>query len=153
MDVIVSRSRIAGTLPHYQYRALVPLSDVALDRRMRCVILRAMLGTERIPSTRLADVLAPDEWFERHLAIPCGLAARLTLVAKRVEALIIRSVFPEMTVHLPPLVFTLDHDPGNASYRIAIGDLNAAFDRIVPGIDMLMAADHGLFQGFDRHVA
>ncbi|PZU06039.1 hypothetical protein [Sphingomonas sp.] len=153
MDVIVSRSRIAGTIPFYHYRGLVPLSEVALERRQRCVILRAMLGTVRVPATRFADVIAPDTWFERNLAIPCGLAGRLTLVAKRIEALVIRSVFPEMTSYLPPLSFALDHDPGEASYRIAIADLNACFDRFAPGIDTLMAADLGLFQGFDRHVA
>ncbi|OAN53501.1 hypothetical protein [Sphingobium sp. TCM1] len=153
MHVIVSRSRIAGTAPLYQYRALVPLSDVAADRRTRCVVLRATLDNERVPSTRLADVIAPDAWFERNLAVPCGLAARLTLVAKRVEALIIRTLYPEMTAELPSLLFALDHDPGDASCRVAIADLNAAFDRLAPDIGMLMAADLGLFQGGLRHAA
>jgi hypothetical protein len=153
MDVIVSRSRIAGVAPLYQYRALVPLNDVDPARRMRCVIIQAVLGNGRVPSTRLADVIAPDVWFERHLAIPCGLAARLTLVAKRVEALIIRAVYPEMTAQLPPLAFALDHEPGNANCRVMIADLGAALDRLAPDIDILMAADLGLFQGSDRRAA
>lgn len=153
MDVIVSRSRIAGAASLYQYRALVPLADVDPVRRMRCVIIQAVHGDERVPSTRLADVIAPDLWFERHLAIPCGLAARLTFVAKRVEALIIRAAYPEMTAQLPPLLFALDHEPGNASCRIMVADLADAFDRLAPDIDILMAADLGLFQGSDRRAA
>lgn len=153
MHVIVSRSRIAGTAPLYQYRALVPLSDVAAHRRTRCVVLRAMLDNQRVLSARLADVIAPNVWFERDLAVPCGLAARLTLVAKRVEALIIRTLYPEMTAQLPPLTFVLDHDPGDASSRVAIADLNAAFDRLAPDIGTLMAADLGLFQGCERRAA
>jgi hypothetical protein len=153
MHVIVSRSRISGTLPIYQYRALVPLSEVAAARRGHCMVIGAVLGNGRVPSTRIADVIAPDAWFERNLAIPCGLAARLTLVAKRIEALIIRTVYPEMTANLPPVIFALDHDPGKASYRIVTGDLNAAFDRFASTIDTMMAADLGLFQGCERHVA
>ena len=87
MDVIVSRLRLAGPAPVYQYRGLVPLYEVGSARRPRCVVLQAALGNGRVPSTRLADVIAPDSWFERHLAIPCGLAAHLTFVARRNETL------------------------------------------------------------------
>ena len=31
MDIIVSRSRIAGVLPHYIYRALVPAEGIAVE--------------------------------------------------------------------------------------------------------------------------
>lgn len=33
MEIIVTRSRIAGTLPHYVYRALVPADKVIAERR------------------------------------------------------------------------------------------------------------------------
>lgn len=153
MDIIVSRLRLAGTAPIYQYRALVPLYGVGPARRPRCVVLQATLGNGRVPSTRLADVIAPDSWFERHLAIPCGLAARLTFVARRIEALIIRTVYPEMTAELPPLMFALDHDPGDARFCVTTADLNGIFDRVSPDIETLMAADLGLHQGCDRRAA
>ena len=153
MDVIVSRSRIPGTVSTYHYRALVPLAEVALQRRPRCVVIQARLANGRVPSTRIADVVAPAAWYERELATPLGLAARLNLVARRIEALIIRTVFPEMTARLTPLMLALEFDPGEASYRVAVADLNAAFDRIAPEIATLMAADLGLYQGCDLRAA
>lgn len=153
MDVIVSRTRLAGPQPIYQYRALVPLDDVAAARRARCVVIGAQIGEERIASTRLSDVIAPDAWFERHLAIACGDAARLACVAKRIEALIIRAIYPEMTSQLPPLTFELDHEAADATYRVMVLDLNGSFDCFAPDIDTLMASDLGLFQGCDRRAA
>lgn len=153
MYVIVSRSRLAGSSPTYQYRALVPLEEVATSRRARCVVIQALLGKERIAATRLSDVIAPESWFDRHLAVPCGDAARLGLVAKRIEALIIRTIYPEMTAQLPPLLFELDHEFAEASYRVQTLDLNASFGRFALVIDSLMASDLGLFQGCDRRAA
>ncbi len=153
MDVIVSRSPIPGTASTYQYRALVPLAEVAVSRRPRCVVIQARIANGRAPSTRIADVVAPSAWYERELATPLGLAARLNLVAQRIEALIVHTVFPEMTARLPPLMLALDFDPGEASYRVTVVDLNEAFDWFAPGIDMLMAADLGLYQGCDLRAA
>src|SRR3546814_14463959 len=106
MDVIVSRSRIPGTASTYHYRALVPLAEVALQRRLRCVVIQARIGNGRAPSPRIAAVLAPATWYERELATPSGLAAPLTLAARRNEALIISTVFPELTDRLTPLYRT-----------------------------------------------
>ncbi|QJU58461.1 hypothetical protein HL653_12410 [Sphingomonas sp. AP4-R1] len=153
MDVIVARSRIPGTASTYHYRALVPLAEVAATRRARCVVIQARIGNGRVPSTRIADVVAPAAWYDRDLATPFGLAARLNLVARRIEAIIIRTVFPEMTARLTPLTLALEFDPGEAGYRVAVSDLNAAFDRIAPDIDTLMAADLGLYQGCDLRAA
>src|SRR3546814_14919610 len=89
----------------------------------------------RLPYTTLFR--SPATWYERELSTPLGLAALLNLVARRIEALIIRTVFPEMTARLTPLMLALDFDPGEASYRVAVADLNEAFDRFAPGIDML----------------
>ncbi|MBS49492.1 MAG: hypothetical protein CMN60_17640 [Sphingobium sp.] len=153
MDVIVSRSRIAGTASTYMYRALVPLAEVAASRRSRCVIIQARIGSVRLPSTRIADVVAPAAWYDRELATPCGLAVSLNLVARRIEALIIRTAFPEMTARLTPPMVALDFAPNDASYKLAMADLNAAFDRFASGIDGLMAADLDLYQGCDLRAA
>src|SRR3546814_6441753 len=96
MDVIVSRSRIPGTASTYHYRALVPLAEVALQRRPRCVVIQARIGNGRAPSTRIADVVAPATWYERELATPLGLAAGLHLVGRRMQGLTIWRVFPGM---------------------------------------------------------
>lgn len=153
MDVIVSRSRIAQTTPTYQYRALVPLAEVEASRQPRCVIIQSRVGGRRIPSTRIADVIAPPAWYDRELATPCGLAAGLNLVARRIEALIVRAVFTEMTARLIPPMLILDFAPDDATYRLAIADINAAFDRFAPSIDTMLAADLGLYQGCDLRAA
>jgi hypothetical protein len=146
MDIIVSRSRVANTASTYFYRALVPLDYVAVLRRPRCVVLQARINMERVPATRIADVVAPASWFERELATPCGLAAQLNLVARRIEAIIIHTVFPEMTARLTPPMVMLDFSPVEACYRIPVTDLNAAFERFAPEIDRLTAADLGFSQ-------
>ena len=153
MDIIASRTRIFGAAPRYSYRALVPLDQIDPARRHRVVILHVQTQHNRLPCTRIADTIAPDRWFERNLAAPCGLAARLNLVGRRVEAILLRSVFPEMVTHLAPLALLLDDDPGSAVHPIATIDLNTAYDAIAPRIDMLMAADLDLHQGAARHVA
>lgn len=153
MDIIASRTRITGAAPRYGYRALVPLEEIDPARRHRVAILHAGTPTIRLPCSRIADTIAPDRWFERHLAVPCGLAARLNLVGRRLEAIFLAAVFPEMVTQLAPLALALDHDPGNAVHQITTIDLNAAFDAIAPRIDMLMAADLGLDQGAARHAA
>ncbi|MBV2150345.1 MULTISPECIES: hypothetical protein [Sphingobium] len=153
MDIIASRTRITGSAPRYCYRALVPLDEVNPARRHRVAILQVQTPTTRLPCTRIADTMAPDRWFERNLAVPCGLAARLNLVGRRVEGIILRSVFPEMMTHLAPLALLLDHDPGSAVHRFATIDLNAAFDAIAPRIDVLMPPDLGLHLGADRRAA
>lgn len=94
MDIIASRTRIFGAAPRYSYRALAPLDQIDPARRHRVAILHVQTQHNRLPCTRIADTIAPDRWFERNLAVPCGLAARLNLVGRRVEAILLRSVSP-----------------------------------------------------------
>ena len=153
MEMITCRARIGGQAPLYSYRVLVPLDQLTPLRRHRVVILHAVTPAGRQPCTRLADVLAPNRWFEPYLAIHCGLAARLNLVSRRVEAIILHAIFPEMTARLVPPMLQLDHDPGEASHRISGIDLNAAFDSLAPRIETLMAADLGLCTNNQRRAA
>lgn len=153
MDMITCRARISGQAPLYSYRVLVPLDQLTPHRRHHVVILQAVTPAGRQPCTRLADVLAPNRWFERYLAMHCGLAARLNLVSRRVEAIILHAIFPEMTARLVPPMLQLDHDPGEASHRISGIDLNAAFDSLAPRIETLMAVDLGLCLNNQRRAA
>lgn len=153
MDVIVSRTRIAGCAPLYSYRALVPLEGVDPDRRHRVAILHVQTATIRSACTRIADTIAPHRWFERDMAVSFDLAAQLGLAARRIEALLLQSVFPEMTTWLAPIALQLDHDPGSASHRVAAIDLNAAFDAIVPRIDTLTVAELAPPRSIDRRAA
>ncbi|WP_458733068.1 hypothetical protein [Sphingobium xenophagum] len=40
-----------GAASTYHYRALVPLAEVTLQRRPRCVVIQAHIGNGRVPST------------------------------------------------------------------------------------------------------
>lgn len=147
------------SVPHSGHCLILPVSRPrAAERRHRAAA--PTLRRDPGPHRQRTATLDPHRrrrsapvWYERDLATPLGLAARLNLVARRIEAVIIHTVFPEMTARLPPLMLTLDSDPGDASYRVAVADLNSAFDRFAPGIDTLTAADLGLHHGSDLRAA
>lgn len=144
MEIIVTRSRIAGTLPHYVYRALVPADEVATERRALTGTVAGPNNVGRLPCIRIAPLLAPDCYF---MMAPVGrgaLASRIAALARRIETLMIQASFPEMTAASPPIVFQLDSDPGDAFTWIDIDDLTAAFDRLEPRIANLTVFDIGL---------
>ena len=82
-----------------------------------------------------------------------GLAPRIGALARRIETLVIRTSFPEMTATSTPIVFQLDTDPGDACIWTDIDDLTAAFDRLEPRSDLLCVADLGLRQDDGRRAA
>lgn len=153
MEIIVSRSRLAGALPHYIYRALVPAAEVAAERRRLCGTVAGPQVVGKIPCVRIAPLLAPERYFELRHVERSVLAPRIGSLAWRIESLIIRTIFPEMTAASVPIVFQLDHDPGDAFSWIEIVDLTAGFDRIEPSADILTTFDLGLCQGVGRRAA
>lgn len=153
MDIIVTRSRIAGTLPHYVYRALVPADTVSAERRALAGTVSGPKCVGRVPCVRIAPLLAPVRYFEMQHAERDGLAPRIGLLGRRIETLIIRANFPEMTAGSLPIVFQLDDDPGDAFTWIAINDLAGAFDRLEPDLDILTAFDLGLRDANGRRAA
>lgn len=153
MEIIVSRSRVAGALPHYIYRALVPAEGVATERRRSCGTVAGPQIVGRIPCVRIAPLLAPERYFELRHVERSALAPRIGNLARRIETLIIRTIFPEMAADSLPVVFQLDHDPGDACSWTEIDDLTAGFDCIEPKTDILTAFDLGLRQGDGRRTA
>ncbi|WP_298673141.1 hypothetical protein [uncultured Sphingomonas sp.] len=153
MEIVVTRSRIAGTLPFYEYRALVPVEDVAIERRARTCVVRAPKVAGSVPCLRIAAVIAPDRFFSPNDAGRCRLAAHIGTVAKRIETLIVRNVFPEMTADTLRPVIPVEHDPGDACVWTDIDDLAGSYDRFAPECDLLMAFDFGLRQDFECRAA
>lgn len=153
MEVIVTRSRIAGTLPHYAYRALVPADKVAAERRALTGTVAGPKYVGRLPCVRIAPLLAPDRYFTMAHVERDALASRIAALGRRIETLIIQASFPEMTAAFTPIVFQLDSDPGDAFTRIDIDDLTAAFDRLEPQFTNLTAFDLGLRQDAGRCAA
>ncbi|HET6525046.1 hypothetical protein [Sphingopyxis sp.] len=60
MDIIVSRSRIAGALPHYVYRALVPVEGVPVERCVMAGTVTAPRIAGRVACIRIAPIIAPE---------------------------------------------------------------------------------------------
>lgn len=147
MEIIVSRSRIAGTLPHYVYRALVPAEGVAAERRAIGGTVAAPRVAGRAPCVRIAPLAAPERYLMMSPVERSALAPRIGALGRRIEWLIIRTIFPEMTADSVPIVFEIDHDPGDACVWADIEDLTASFDRLEPDLAILTAFDLGLRQG------
>ena len=153
MEIIVTRSRIAGTLPHYAYRALVPADKVAAERRALTGTVVGPKHVGRLPCVRIAPLLAPNRYFAMAHAERAALASRIAALARRIETLVIRASFAEMTAAFTPIVFQLDSDPGDAFTWMDIDDLTAAFDRLEPRYGDLTAFDLGLRQDAGRCAA
>ena len=147
MEILVSRSRLAGTPPHYVYRVLVPADGVAAERRAIGGVSAAPGIAGRIACVRMAPLVAPARYLAMSPAERAALAPRIGALGRRIELLIIRSFFPEMTADSVPIVFELDHDPGDACVCVHIADLTDAFDRLEPDLAILTAFDLGLRQG------
>src|SRR3546814_19083227 len=64
MEIIVTRSRIAGSLPHYVYRALVPADGVPSERLALAGTVAGPASVGRIPCVRIGPLLAPERYFE-----------------------------------------------------------------------------------------
>ena len=153
MEILVSRSRLAGTPPHYVYRVLVPVDGVAAERRAMGGVSVAPRVAGRIACVRVAPVVAPERYLMMSPVERAALAPRIGALSRRIELLIIRSIFPEMTADSLPIIFELDHDPGDACVWIQIADLTAAFDRLESNLDILTAFDLGLRQGDNLRAA
>jgi hypothetical protein len=153
MEIIVTRSRIVGTLSLYEYRALVPAEAVEMERRTRTCAFRAPKAAGSIPCLRLAPIIAPDRYFAMKDATRNDLAAHIGILAKRIETLIVRMIFPEMTADLLRPVIPLDHDPGDVCIWTDIDDLTGAYDRLAAEGDILTAYDLGLRQDCERRAA
>jgi hypothetical protein len=147
MEIIVSRSRIAGALPHYIYRALVPAKGIAVERCAIAGTVSAPGVADRIACIRIAPLIAPERYLAMHPVERTALASRVGAVGRRIEWLIIRAFFPEMTAQSLPIVFELHHDPGDACVWADVDDLTGVFDSVEREFASLTAIDFGLRQG------
>lgn len=153
MEIIVTRSRIAGTLPFYAYRALISAEAVNEARRRQACIVKAPRIAGCAPGLRIAPIIAPARYFELKASERQVLGSHIDALARRIETLIVRIIFPEMTADLLRPVITLDHDPGDGCIWTDIDDLAGAYDRLASDHDILTAFDLGLRRDFERRVA
>lgn len=153
MEIIVTRSRIAGMLPHYEYRALISADAVDETRRGRACLVKAPKVARYVRYLRTGPVIAPDRYFELDAAAREILGSRIGALARQIDSLIVRLVFPERTADQLCPVITLDDDPGDACVRAEIDDLTGAYDCLASRYNDLTAGDIGLRQDRARHAA
>lgn len=101
----------------------------------------------RIACIRIAPLIAPERYLAMRPVERTALASRVGAVGRRIEWLIIRTFFPEMTADSLPIVYQLDPDPGDACVWADVDDLTGIFDAVEPGFASLSAIDLGLRQG------
>jgi len=153
MEIIVTRSRIAGTLPHYEYRALVSADAVNETRRGRACLLKAPKAASYVRCLRTGVVIAPDRYFALDAVARQILGSRIAALARQIDTLIVRFLFPEMIAQQLRPVITLNDDPGDACIRAEIEDLTAAYDRLASRHNGLTASDLGLRHDRARRAA
>lgn len=153
MDIVVTRSRIQGTLPFYEFRALIVAENLDAGRLDMVITIPAPRVAGRTPCVRIAEIIAPDRYFALPNCRRIDIAARVGLLAKYIETLLVQAVFPEMTRNLLPVVCQLDDDPGDACTWLSINDLTGSFDRLEPEWEQLTAYDLGLEQDGRRRAA
>ena len=68
MRIIVARRRIRGTLPHFEYRVLIPFDQISIERQ-NLIHTRSDYGIKSGPWARTSEVIAPMA----HLRMPPGL--------------------------------------------------------------------------------
>lgn len=141
MEILVTRSRIAGTLPFYEYRALVPLDALCPEwqRLVRPIMIRRLVPT--MPCVNIAQVIAPDSWFSAAKSELAHRSVRIVTVPRRVEAVLVGACFPEMSHNIVPLVARIDEDPGEARGWVMADDLTGAFGRFEAAMPMI-GPDH-----------
>ena len=153
MEIIVTRSRIAGTLPHYEYRALISADGVDETRRVRACLVKAPKVAGYVRCLRTGPVIAPNRYFQLDPAAREILGSRITALARQIDTLIVRFIFPEVPAEQLRPVITLDDDPGAACIRAEIDDLTGAYDRLASRHNDLTTGDLGLRHDRARRAA
>lgn len=153
MDIYVTRSRLSGTARLFEYRALLAWDALADSRRELIPSVRGPKIAGGPRCARIAPVIAPARYFTMAEPDRSRLAVRIGRVARRVETLLVRSVFPEMTEDCLPIHFRAEQDFGDQCHCVTTIDLLDSFDRLEPEFDVLTAYDLGLRQGDARCAA
>lgn len=141
MRIVVARKRIRGTLPHYEYRVFIPFEEISIERQ-NLIHIRSDYGFSPGPWARVYEVIAPMS----HLRLPPGVdryrqSMAIRTVAQRIEAAIVRHVFPEMTAAAVPIVFIGDADHPDRIVQAGLRELTARFEHFATHEDAV-TRDH-----------
>lgn len=148
MQIVVTRKRVTGTLPQYEYRLFVPFDQLSPERQS-LIHYRTDFGRQGGPHARLTEVIAAMDY----LMMAPGLARydrgrAIARIAKRIEAIVIRALFPEMTAALVPILFLNETEFDDTLAYTRMIDLAGRHDWLARIIDDVTA--EGLALGFAK---
>lgn len=146
MQIVCTRTRSAGAEPLYQYLLLVPFDQLSYERQDR-IHYRTDFGGKRHggPHARLPEVIAPIDY----LRLPPGLekhrlGGEIHRVGRRIEALLVAGLYPEMIDPILPTLFRAPEELDDGQIFTRTDDLTGRFVELAARLDTLTAADLGL---------
>ncbi len=144
MQILVTRKRISGVRPLFEYRVLVPFDQISLERQ-HLIHYRSNFGFRGALYARLSEIIAPMAF----LRMAPSLAKHehgldILAVARRLEATIIRALYPEMTADRVPIIFTAEADHDDRQVHTDVDDLIGSYRHYASGHSALTSDDVGL---------
>ncbi len=144
MQILAARKRIPGTRPLFEYRVLVPFDQIPVERHT-LIHYRSDFGFSGCHYARLTEVIAPTA-FLRMTPSPAkhDLGLDILTVAKRIEALIVRALYPEMTAERIPIVFCANAEHDDRQTHIDVRDLVDSYRQFAQGTELPSTEAFGL---------
>lgn len=144
MQIILTRKRLAGTRPLYEYRLFVPFEMLSPERQS-CIHYRTDFAKRGGPLARLTEVIAPMDYLRAEPGLTKFDVGRdICAVAKRIEAILIGAVFPEMRAEIVPLLYEQGEELDDAMVITDINDLAGRYALLARATSQLTAVDFGL---------
>ena len=144
MQILLTRKRLAGIRPLYEYRLFVPFETLSAERQAR-IHYRTDFAKSGGPLARLTEVIAPMDYLRAEPGLTKFDVGRdICAVAKRIEAILIGAVFPEMRAEIVPLFYAQDEELDDAMMMTDINDLAGRYALLARATCQLTAADLGL---------
>lgn len=144
MQILLTRKRLTGARPLYEYRLFVPFEMLSAERQAR-IPYRTDFAKRGGPLARLTEAIAPMDYLRAEPSLTkFDLGRDICMVAKRIEAILIGAVFPEMRAEIVPLLYEQDEELDDAMVMTDINDLAGRYALLARATCQLTAADLGL---------
>jgi hypothetical protein len=141
MQILLTRKRLAGTRPLYEYRLFVPFEMLSAERQGR-IHYRTDFAKRGGPLARLTEVIAPMDYLRAEPSLTKFDVGRdICAVAKRIEAILIGA---EMRAEIVPLLYEHREEFDDAMVMTDINDLADRYALLARTACQLTAADLGL---------
>jgi len=144
MQILLTRKRLTGTRPLYEYRLFVPFETLSAERQAR-IHYRTDFAKRGGPLARLTEVIAPMDYLRAEPGLTkFDIGRDICTVAKRIEAILIGAVFPEMRAEIVPLLYEHREEIDDAFVVTDINDLAGRYALLARTACQLTATDLGL---------